>query len=689
MRLNSILLILLANIVLAQDLSDSINIDSNTVTIGSLLEEIEEQSPYYFSYDPKKIPTELEVKLSDTSGTIEDFLKSTFKPLSVDYTLIGKNIILKRKKQNPDESSGSSMALKGQVIGAKNREALPFATIRIKGTSKGTIANADGIFELKESTSDQTILISFIGYKNAELSIHELGKELTQIELEEDVIALSEVEINPIDPVDVLSESLSKIRDNYPTDPFLYRTYYRELVKLDSSFIKFADAASDIYSPGYGQKLPIGKNPPFILDRDALPFPGGAQLYGSIHHFQVKINEARASDNLHEIRRTLGISDFDQFSISNGVQKMLGHDYVLKPLQFLAQQNWSSYIFELEDYIMYNNKRVYEISFQPKGGNIKKALVKGKIYVDISSSAIVGYEFEVPENLQKKLKKKTGWIKFIGSNYDEFEEDGLKRFKQTMSDYNHKINVQFQEYNGKWYLAYVKGISFYHNYGSLRSDIFFETISELVINEIVTEDVEEIPYSERFAGYLFDYPLEYNPKFWEEYPSMVPTGVYGKALSDLQKDKSLEEQFKSRVTKDTTLRPPVAEKIRAVQTVHDVELADDYAWLHNRKDKKVRQHINAENRYTNNYMIPLKKRARDLYKEMVYRVKKDDQSVPLKLGDYYYYMRFTDSLNYPIYCRKYQSTDAKEEIVQDVNKRAENYDYYTLYPSSPNPDHTI
>ena len=381
---------------------------------------------------------------------------------------------------------------------------------------------------------------------------------------------------------------------------------------------------------------------------------------------------------------------FEQFNISYGIQKTLGSDYVKTPLQFLDRNKWPYYEFELEEYTYFNDKRVYAISFRPKARKIKKSLVSGRMYIDINSSAIVSYEFEEPEVYHKKLKKDR-WIKFIGTVPKKYRSatGGRSMIRRTMTDYNHRIKVSFQEFEGKWYLSNVSNTGSYQNFGPPVEDMWFETTRELIINELLTGELSPIPKNELFTEQLFSYPTSYSAAFWQRYNAVLPSGIFAEALEDLEKNKSLEQQFKDNVTKDTTLLPPVARKIPVTQTIHGTTLTDEYQWLQQPFEEEVQQYIDAENNYTRNYMIPLEKRRRFLYREMVDRVKKNDESVPVKLDDYYYYTRYVDSLNYPIYCRKYQTTDAPEEIIQDVNQMAEGYEYYDLSLGSPSPDHTI
>ena len=59
-----------------------------------------------------------------------------------------------------------------------------------------------------------------------------------------------------------------------------------------------------------------------------------------------------------------------------------------------------------------------------------------------------------------------------------------------------------------------------------------------------------------------------------------------------------------------------------------------------------------------------------LYFEMRGRIKEDDSTVPAKEGPCFYYTRFEEGSQYPIYCRKFQTLDAAEEVLLDVNQLA-------------------
>jgi len=71
------------------------------------------------------------------------------------------------------------------------------------------------------------------------------------------------------------------------------------------------------------------------------------------------------------------------------------------------------------------------------------------------------------------------------------------------------------------------------------------------------------------------------------------------------------------------------------------------------------------------------------------RIKEDDESVPYKKNGYYYLTRFKKGKQYPIYARKKETLEAKEEIMFDVNKMAKKHNYYRLSGLTISPNNKL
>ena len=119
--------------------------------------------------------------------------------------------------------------------------------------------------------------------------------------------------------------------------------------------------------------------------------------------------------------------------------------------------------------------------------------------------------------------------------------------------------------------------------------------------------------------------------------------------------------------------PPKAPIKKHVNHYHTIEYIYNYHWLRNIDDPEVMDYIKQENSFADEVLKPLKPFQDQLYAEMKSRTKEDDQSVPEKVDNYYYYERTEKDKEYEIYCRKIDSIDAQEKIYLNLNERTEKY----------------
>lgn len=86
--------------------------------------------------------------------------------------------------------------IKGKITNEKN-EPLPYATIIVKGTTIGTIANFDGDYKLQLIEGKYFLLYKYIGYKTFTLSLEYLNQDTTiNIKLEPENYTLKEIVVS-------------------------------------------------------------------------------------------------------------------------------------------------------------------------------------------------------------------------------------------------------------------------------------------------------------------------------------------------------------------------------------------------------------------------------------------------------------------------------------------------------------
>jgi oligopeptidase B len=137
------------------------------------------------------------------------------------------------------------------------------------------------------------------------------------------------------------------------------------------------------------------------------------------------------------------------------------------------------------------------------------------------------------------------------------------------------------------------------------------------------------------------------------------------------------------------VQPPIAEVIPfEVVSKHGHVRVDNYYWMNDRENPNVIEYLEAENQYLDTMMGHTKMFQEKLFNEMKSRIKEDDATVPYKLDDYYYYVRYVEGGEYPVYCRKKGSLEAPEEIIMDGNELGRDKPYLNFY-TSISPDHNL
>lgn len=125
-----------------------------------------------------------------------------------------------------------------------------------------------------------------------------------------------------------------------------------------------------------------------------------------------------------------------------------------------------------------------------------------------------------------------------------------------------------------------------------------------------------------------------------------------------------------------TATPPHPEKKpKELTTAWGDRRSDEYYWLNERENPAVKAYLEAENRYADSVLAPVKGLREKLYDELKARIKEDDQSVPYFKNGYWYVNRFETGKEYPILARHKGDMNAPEEILVDVNALAAGKEY--------------
>lgn len=167
-----------------------LSLDFKNTSIEVILNEIENQSEFYFLYNKNLVDVMRKVDIQVTHQKVDNILDQIFEDSTVGYQILGRQIALINGEPKSEGTVSQIKPVAGKVINLL-KEPLPGVTVVLKGTAKGTITDSNGFFSF-EGVPDKAILVfSFIGMKRQEVSVAD--KSNLTIVLEDESVEIGEV----------------------------------------------------------------------------------------------------------------------------------------------------------------------------------------------------------------------------------------------------------------------------------------------------------------------------------------------------------------------------------------------------------------------------------------------------------------------------------------------------------------
>jgi hypothetical protein len=383
-------------------------------------------------------------------------------------------------------STAQKITVSGKVVDKETKEPLQFATVGIVGKSIGTITNLQGEFDfhIPGELRNNILAITMLGYKTFEAPAWSLLSDSLVIQAEKSNLVLKEVVVSDsLKGGDILHIALSRIDQNYPDKPFMMEGFYRDLKKVADTYVSLLEAAVKIYDEDY--KEPRNK---FKL---------------------------RERVGLKEVRRSLGYSS--------------------KFTSFFDQGNL------LEDLLLHNSIRYRHL---PEEDEFLKQLVREKDnYFNDQPVYVVTHK---ADQMTMLIDKKTFAIIHFEDENTTNDYVGKKR-GLTSKLVKVKRVIDFKLFDNKLYLNYLTVDSQINWYDEETNELKFETRlqQQLLVNSVEPNTTKKIGMREKMKNYGLQYQDQaYNKEFWDNYNVIKASQLDKKIIRDLEREESLESQFK-------------------------------------------------------------------------------------------------------------------------------------------------
>lgn len=167
-----------------------INLNMKDAQIIDVFNAIEQQSEFYFFYKNDELNVNEKVDVQFQDATIDHIMSRLLQGKALSYKIVDRYIVISPEARTALIKQVNASKVHGKVTDSSGTP-LPGVTIVLKGTTNGTIADANGNYSLSDVPSDAVLIFSFVGMKTQEVTVS--GKTNINVTMIEETIGIDEV----------------------------------------------------------------------------------------------------------------------------------------------------------------------------------------------------------------------------------------------------------------------------------------------------------------------------------------------------------------------------------------------------------------------------------------------------------------------------------------------------------------
>ena len=148
----------------------TLSINLKNATVQTVLQQIEDQSEFYFLYSRSLINVDRTVDVQLKDAKISEVLYALFNGADVAYKVDSRQIVLSKKSESSAFDMQQQKSISGKVTDSSGAS-LPGVSVVVKGTTNGTITDSNGVYSISNIPVNSTLQFSFVGMKMQEIKI--------------------------------------------------------------------------------------------------------------------------------------------------------------------------------------------------------------------------------------------------------------------------------------------------------------------------------------------------------------------------------------------------------------------------------------------------------------------------------------------------------------------------------------
>ncbi|WGD34042.1 carboxypeptidase-like regulatory domain-containing protein [Olleya sp. YS] len=387
----------------------------------------------------------------------------------------------------------NTQEFKGKILDKDTSKPLSLADLTVNNSNISTVTNNEGEFILKvpEDLLNNSVSISYLGYKKLDVALSEFKTTNTKIYLEQAATVLAEIDlVVPKDARTLVNKTLSLKGENYFSENIFMTGFYRETIKKRNKNASLSEAVVTI----------------------------NKQSYTSNRNDGITLIKARKNTDYSRL-------DTIALKLQGGPFSSLYTDVIKYPKFIFTDDNMDDYNFSFDRSTQIDNRLVYVVNFQ-QNQNVLSPMYSGKLYIDATTYALTSAVYSLNVENREEASKL-------------FVRKKPRRAKVYPTEASYRVNYKTK--NGKWYFGYSNILlTFKVNWKNRLFNSRYTLQSEMAItdwnideNLLSNEDTKRL----RPTSILQDQASGFSdPNFWGEYNIIEPEKSIESAIKKISKN---------------------------------------------------------------------------------------------------------------------------------------------------------
>lgn len=154
-------------------LDKRLSIDLNNVALEKALINIQQKAQVKFVYSSTVVPVNSKITINATEEKLSVILSKILLRLNIDYVVNDDfgYIILKKNEAKSTSNNSMAIPITGKVTSKSDGSPLPGVSIMLKGTSTGTVTDAEGNYKISVPNSSSVLVFSYISFETQEITV--------------------------------------------------------------------------------------------------------------------------------------------------------------------------------------------------------------------------------------------------------------------------------------------------------------------------------------------------------------------------------------------------------------------------------------------------------------------------------------------------------------------------------------